>query len=492
MIELEKIDESFLKIHCEKDVAKELSSFFTFKVPNHQFSPAFRKKIWDGKIRLFNTASHTIYYGLLDYVEQFLIERKYQYKKINISNDVLDEESIKQWILNQKIYSNKKEITPHDYQINGVIKAIKSNRILLLSPTGSGKSLIIYLCIKYLLEHYSDKKFLIVVPTTGLVNQLLNDFIDYSNKDIKFVRQIHTIFAGKEKESNKRITISTWQSIFRESENYFSQFYGVFGDECHLFKAKSLSSLIRKMKSCRFRIGTTGTLDNIQAHKLIIEGLFGRVYSITTTKNLIDDKILSNLSIKNILLSYDSTSINQIKKAKYVDEMSWLIANDKRNNFIADLATSLKGNVLVLFNFVERHGIPLHDKIKNKSKKDTFMIHGKTDVEQRELIRNIVNKHDNSVLVASYGTCSTGINIKNIHAIIFASPSKSVVRVLQSIGRGLRKSESKDKVTVYDIGDDLQYKSYRNHTLKHMDERLAIYNKEKFNYKVLKIRLGES
>ena len=246
------------------------------------------------------------------------------------------------------------------------------------------------------------------------------------------------------------------------------------------------------MKKTPFRIATTGTLDNTQAHKLIIEGLFGRVHQVTTTKNLIDSSILSNLKIKSILLKYNDSIRNAIKKANYADEMNWLITCKERNNFISDLANSIQGNVLVLFNFVERHGIPLYENIKNKNKKDVFMIHGKTDIEQREQIRNIVNNHNNSVLVASYGTCSTGINIKNIHAIVFASPSKSVVRVLQSIGRGLRKSETKDKVTVYDIGDDLRYKSYRNHTLRHMDERISIYTKEGFNYKVLNIRLGET
>ena len=240
------------------------------------------------------------------------------------------------------------------------------------------------------------------------------------------------------------------------------------------------------MKQTKYRIGTTGTLDNTEAHKLIIEGLFGRSYAVTTTRELIDDNILSKLNINNILLSYDEFP----KKPLYAQEIEWLISNDLRNNFISDLACKLKGNVLVLYNFVEKHGLPLFNKIKQRNKKDVFQIHGKTDVEERELIRNIVNKHTNSVLVASYGTCSTGINIKNINAIIFASPSKSVVRVLQSIGRGLRKSETKDNVVVYDIGDDLHFKSYRNHTLRHMDERLTIYNNEKFTYKTVKVKLG--
>lgn len=485
MISIEKLDESFIKIHCEDDVAKELSTFFTFKVPNHEFVPAFRKKKWDGKIRLFNFAARTIYTGLLDYIKKFFDDRNYPYKSFDDVKN-FNESEVRSWLEIQKIYSGGELIIPRDYQINSVIHSLCSNRALLISPTGSGKSLIIYLIIKFLLEK-TDKKHLIVVPTTGLVNQMYSDFMDYSNKDVSFMRLIHVLFSGKEKQTNKKITISTWQSIFRESDKFFEEFETVVGDECHLFKAKSLISLLRKMKKTKYRFGTTGTLDNTQAHKLIIEGLFGRVYSVTTTKQLIDKEVLSELNIKNILLKHETYP----KKMKYADEMEWLISNKQRNEFIASLATKIKGNVLVLYNFVERHGIPLFNLIKEKNTKDVFQIHGKTDIDQRELIRRIVNSHENSVLVASYGTCSTGINIKNIHAIIFASPSKSVVRVLQSIGRGLRKSDTKSKVTVYDIGDDLKYKSYRNHTLRHMDERIAIYTKEKFNYTVLTIRLGE-
>ncbi len=484
MIELEKVDESFIKIHCEEDIARELSSFFTFKVPNHEYTPAYRKKKWDGKIRLFNIGSKTIYAGLSDYVIKFLNDRNYNFIS-RIEEEQVDLNHINEWLSLQKIYSNKKQLIPHEYQLDAVRNALSKKRILLLSPTGSGKSLIIYLILRYLLEH-RNKKYLIVVPTTGLVNQLYNDFADYSNKDVSLLQKIHLVFAGKEKFSNKKIIISTWQSIFREPESFFNEFDGVFGDECHLFKAKSLGFLVRKMKSTKYRIGTTGTLDNTEAHKLIIEGLFGRSYAVTTTKELIDDNVLSKLNIKNILLSYDEYP----KKPVYAQEIEWLISNDIRTNFIADLASTIKGNVLVLYNFVEKHGIPIFNKIKQKNKKDVFEIHGKTDIEQRELIRNIVNNHTNSVLVASYGTCSTGINIKNINAIIFASPSKSVVRVLQSIGRGLRKSETKEKVVVYDIGDDLRYKSYRNHTLRHMDERIAIYNNEKFTYKTIKVKLG--
>ena len=166
------------------------------------------------------------------------------------------------------------------------------------------------------------------------------------------------------------------------------------------------------------------------------------------------------------------------------------MTNDKRNQFISNLANSINGNVLVLFNFVDKHGVPLYKNIQQKAKKNCYLICGKTEIDDREQIRKIVDKSNNSVLVASYGTCSTGINIKNIHAIIFASPSKSVIRVLQSIGRGLRKSDTKNKVTVYDIGDDLSWKSYRNHAMRHLDERTTIYTNEGFQFDKIKINLG--
>jgi superfamily II DNA or RNA helicase len=491
MIKVQQLDSVNIKIDCDRGIAKELSSFFTFTVPNYKFTPAYRNKVWDGKIRLFNTLTQTLYAGLLDYVFKFSEERGYKVEYTPLSSfiDTTDED-IKQFISSFKTYSGGKEITPHEHQIDAIKYALKNKRSLLISPTGSGKSLIIYMMIRYLLEHIpQDKKIMVVVPTTGLVSQMFNDFKDYSNKD-GFVRaHCHQVYSGEDKVTPKRVVITTWQSVYKLKEDYFKDFYAVFGDECHLFKAKSLSTLMSKLKNCPFRTGTTGTLDGTYVHKLVIEGLFGKVYNVTTTKNLIDNKLLSNLKIKCLLLGYSDEEINSIKRAEYNQELEWLILNQKRNDFICNLANNTAGNTLVLFNFVEKHGIPLYEQIKKQAKKETFLICGKTDVEEREEIRKIVDKHKNSVLVASYGTCSTGINIKNINSIIFASSSKSLVRVLQSIGRGLRKSDSKDMVTVYDIGDDLRYKKHRNHTLKHMDERINIYTNEKFTFEVTSIRL---
>jgi superfamily II DNA or RNA helicase len=479
----------YMKVDCERGIAKEISEFFTFKVPNYQFTPAYKNKIWDGQIRLFNTYRQTLYVGLKDYLIHFASERDYP-----IINEVKDYGNV---VTTKKIIDYMKNylkipFAPYDHQIVAIKHAIENSRTLLLSPTGSGKSLIIYTLMRYYLDTLpEDKKILIIVPTVGLVSQMKSDFEDYSKGLEWSVNDLcHPIFSGQSKSTSKKIIISTWQSLHKENEEYFKQFGAVFGDECHLFKAKSLTNIMTKLVECPFRIGTTGTLDGSTTHKLVIEGLFGRVFNVTTTKELMDENLLSNLSIDCLTLKYGDDEIKEIKRAKYDEEIKWLIRNEKRNNLIIDLVSNIKGNTLILFNYVKEHGVPLHENI-SKRNEDVYMIHGGTTLEQREKIRKIVDEKTNATLVASYGTCSTGINIRNINNIIFASPSRSVIRVLQSIGRGLRRTDDKNKVKLYDISDDLRYLKYDNHTYRHLQERIKIYNKEKFSFKQIEIDVGE-
>ena len=481
-----------LKIESEKSIAKELSDFFTFYVPNYQYTPAFKNKYWDGQIRLFSLFNRTIYAGLEDYIRKFCDDRNYSYsfvkeKEFDQCVDPLE------FIDNLQISANGKPIQVHDHQKKAYTTALLKKRTLLISPTGSGKSLIIYCLVRYLLE-CTEGKILIVVPTTNLVNQMKSDFEDYSgNNKFDVNNNVHTIFSGQEKETDKRVVISTWQSLYNLPEKYFSQFESVFGDECHLFKAKSLSTLMSKLKNAYYRIGTTGTLDNSKTHKLVIEGLFGPSVKVTSTADLMNKNILAKLKIHCLVLKHSEESCDELKRSKYQEEIDWLVRNEDRNKFIVNLCSKLKGNTLVLFNFVGKHGVPLNNMMdKEITDKPIYMIHGQTDVDEREMIRKVVDKEENSILLASYGTCSTGINIRNIHNIIFASPSKSVIRVLQSIGRGLRTSDSKDKAVVYDVADNLHHKKYVNHTYKHMEERIKIYTNEGFDYDVVNIRLGGS
>ena len=342
--------------------------------------------------------------------------------------------------------------------------------------------------MRHLLEH-TEGKVLIVVPTIGLVSQMASDFELYAKgSDWKVQKNCHSIYAGQDKDTTKRVVITTWQSIFKQPRSYFDQFTVAFGDECHMYKAKSLSGIMEKLVHCNHRIGTTGTLDGMQSHKLIIEGLFGPSYHVTTTKKLIDKNILSSLKIDTILLQYGETDRRSVSKYNYSDEMLWLIHNDQRNKFITDLALRLKGNTLILFQYVEKHGKYLNHLVSQSGRK-TFFVHGGTDVDDREQVRKILEENDSCIVVASYGTFSTGISIKRLHNIIFASPSKSRIRVLQSIGRQLRVSEHKEFAKLYDIGDDLSWKTKKNHTLRHFAERIKIYRSERFEFRPILIKM---
>lgn len=474
-------DEVYIKIECERSIAVELSEYFTFWVPGYKFMPAFRNKMWDGKIRLFNTQDNTLYGGLIYYVQKFATEREYEIE-IHDNLNVDDEFSVKEATDFISMLQIPFEI--RDYQLKSFIRCVRKRRALLVSPTASGKSLIIYL-----LTRWYNQKTLIIVPTISLVAQLTKDMQDYGIPSDKY---IHQIMAGADKSSDKQVVISTWQSIYTLSKEWFRQYQVIIGDEAHQFKAKSLTTLLSKMTQCKYRFGLTGTLDGTQTHKLVLEGLFGKQFSITTTKELINTGRLAKFSIKALILKHSEQKTKQCKNYKYQEEMDYLVSNYQRNKFIRNLAASLKGNTLVLFQLVEKHGKVLYNMIQSFIKdREIYFVHGDVNVDNREHIRRLTETQINAIIVASYGTFSTGISIKNLHNIIFASPSKSKIRTLQSIGRGLRIGENKENAILYDIADDISYRSRSNFTLQHFKERMKIYNDEKFDYKIYTINLKD-
>ena len=488
---ISKKDEVYAKITCEKHIAKELSEYFTFFVPGYQFVPAYRNRVWDGKIRMFNLQTNQIYLGLLPYIELFCEERKYQFDYGDPRPDIEDEYSVyhaKKFIDSLNIHARGEPIEIREHQIDAYIHAMQKRRALLVSPTASGKSLIIYLIFRQL-HQYQNLKGLIIVPTTSLVEQLYSDFGDYNNGEMT---EVHRIYQGKEKDTDKPLTISTWQSLYKLPKEYFHQFDYIIGDEAHLFKAQSLTTILTSCINAKYRIGLTGTLDGTKTHKLVLEGLFGSVKKVITTRELIDKQQVSDFEIKCLVLKHDDEICLQIKDKTYQEEIQYLISNENRNKFIKNLAVSLGNNTLILYQMVDKHGQILYDMIretKNIGDRKVFFVHGGVDANDREEIRRIMEIENDAIVVASFGTFSTGINIRNLHNIIFASPSKSRVRNLQSIGRGLRQSEGKEKAILYDIADDLRYKKHMNFTLKHFVERVKIYTEEKFPFKIYKIGL---
>ena len=423
--------------------------------------------------------------GLLDKIVQFCKNYGYSYKFEDNKyygtpyeeNEHISYEGVKDYM--QSICSHQ----PRKYQVEGVFGALKHNRKLLISPTASGKSLMIYSLVRY----YVDKgqKILLIVPTTSLVEQMYKDFEDYGWNVESYC---HRIYSGREKSNDAPVTITTWQSVYKLDRSFFEEYNVVIGDEAHLFKSKSLISIMTKLHHAKYRFGFTGTLDGTQTHKWVLEGLFGPSYKVTRTDELMRQGHLSQLDIQCLVLKHKPQTFEA-----YNDEIEYLISHEQRNKFITNLALDLKGNSLVLYSRVEAHGAVLYDKINNNKRDDrkVFFIHGGVDAEERELVREITEKEKNAIIVASYGTFSTGINIKNLHNVIFASPSKSRVRNLQSIGRVLRKGKDKVKAILYDIADDCSTKNRRNYTLNHLIERIKIYNEENFNYEIITIQLGK-
>ena len=479
-----KKNEVHLQVKSDPHVYYELSDYFTFDVPGAKFMPQYRNKYWDGKIRLFSNHTGEIYVGLLDKLIQFCKDHKYTYEFKNNEYYGLPFE-VNEGISKEGVSDYMKFIckhSPREYQIDGVFDALRYNRKLLISPTASGKSMMIYSIVRYFVE--KNQNTLIVVPTTSLVEQMYKDFLDYGWDVGSFC---HKIYAGKERETDSQVIITTWQSIYKLPRKYFDRFSVVIGDEAHQFKSKSLISIMTKLSNAKYRFGFTGTLDGTQTHKWVLEGLFGPSYKIIKTDELMKKGHLAKLDINVLLLKHPPT-----KFETFEEEVQYIIGHERRNNFIKNLALDLKGNTLILFARVEGHGKPLYELINNNNlieSRNVFFIHGGVDTEDREKVREITEQESNAIIVASYGTFSTGINIKNLHNIIFASPSKSRIRNLQSIGRVLRKGENKEKATLYDIADDISYKSRKNYTLNHLIERIKIYNEENFNYDIKNIPL---
>ena len=478
-----KKNEVFLKVEAEPHLHKELSEHFQFEVPGAKYMPAVKRRYWDGKIRLYSPGTGEIYCGLYDYLTDYLEKKGYDYevledKYFGRPNEV--EEYVTPEGTAAFIRALRLPFKARDYQLKGIYSAIKFRRKLLLSPTGSGKSLIIYALVRWHL--LKKREILIIVPTVSLVEQLYKDFIEYGWN----VRDVHKIMGGVEKYTDQPVVISTWQSIYKEPKKFFERFDVIIGDEAHQYKAKSLTGILTKCYDAKYRIGLTGTLDGMEAHQLVLEGLFGRVDRVTKTADLMKKGHLTPLKVRVVLLRHGWVPFDH-----YQQEMEYLCMHTRRSNFITNLALDLQGNTLVLFNYIEKHGEPLWEMINNKVGKDRkiFFIHGGVDAVEREEARSICEREKDAIILASYGTFSTGINIKNLHNVIFASPSKSRVRNLQSIGRVLRKGDNKAQAVLYDIADDCSKDHQYNYTLRHLGERLKIYDEEKFDYEITKVNL---
>jgi len=481
-LNIEFIDHAYIKVMCDDNgFLKSLADYFTFDVPNAKFMPQYRRGGWDGKVRLFDWRKKKLYAGLLPYVEKFCTDRKVLTSISEVDSDFLtlppvEPASIEEWLGYQSL-----PFKPKYYQTYGLHYASQNPRAVIISPTGSGKSFLMYL-----MSEYFDVKTLIVVPTINLVAQMYKDFLSYG-----WAGGIHKIMAGQPKVSDSQIFVSTWQSIYKEPKTFFNQFGMIMIDECHLATSQSLKGIMTKATEVKLRYGLSGTIQDAKTNRLELEGLFGKIKRLTTSKQLMNEGTLAELDIKTVILTYPVDQSMVVKDYNYKEEIDFLCRNQNRTNFIRNLALDQEGITLVLFQFVENHGELLLKSIKEKNEEKTiFYVHGGVAAEDREAVRLICERNENAIIVASMGTFSTGINIPKIKSVIFAHPTKSKIRTLQSIGRGLRKAKGKIDVTLFDIVDDLRYKKKKNYTYNHFEQRLAFYTAEQFKTTIARIPIS--
>ena len=489
MITIKKKNDVYLHVDGPRDELRMMSDYFTFTVDGHQFTPAFKNKIWDGKIRMFDLRTSQIYAGLIHEIAKFskdldvAIEIEGSKYDFPGKDQPLEDDFAEGFLKAPNVHSKGVPIQHRDYQVEAIKWALRKQRGLILSPTASGKSLVIYSLIRWYREVH-ERKILIIVPTVSLVQQMIGDFTDYSNGSFK---DVHGITGGVSKDTDKRVVVSTWQSIWKQPAGWFAQFGSVICDEVHTAQAKSIKSMMEKLIICPDRIGLTGTLQEAKTHELVLKGLFGSVHKAVSTRELIDNDQVSQISIRIVRFNYNTTDRKTLGRANYQEEIDFLLKHEKRNQVLAKMARTLPGNTLIVFNKIE-HGKKLYEMIGTPDDKRVFYIAGETDKDTREATRHLVEAND-SIVVASLGVFSTGVNIRNLHNLIFAHPSKSKIKVLQSIGRVLRKADDGRPATVYDIVDDLKQGSRDNYALKHAAERFKHYTNENLDFKINNVDL---
>lgn len=488
---ISKLNESFLKIKCDTDLAMELSEAFMFEVPGFRFMPAYRMGKFDGKIRIFNLGRRTFPIGLFEKLIEFCQQRDYTYSTESVgqltdpgSTAGISYQTVVDYVTGLNLHGGGNPVLVRDYQLEGIHVALDKKRAVLHAATGSGKSMILYSFCRYATE-VLDLRVLIIVPTISLTSQMKGDFADYSsNVDWSADENVHLITAGVTKDTDKRIVISTFQSIYKQPAEWFNSFGAIVCDEGHKINSATIAAIYEKATQVEYKLACTGTVHDTKCNILVMQGLTGPVYDIASTKKLIQNNQLVPLEIKSIVLDYDETVGKAISKVEYDDEIKFIASNAKRNAFIAKLALTCKGTTLVLYRFVDIQGKPLYNKINDQVKdKPVYFINGDVKGDIREQIRAAANLED-SIIVASYAVFSAGVNLPAIESIIFAHPFKSKITGLQSIGRGLRLKEGKTKCTLYDIADNMAYKKKINNTYRHFGDRLKMYTLAGFTFNI--------
>jgi len=495
-IEVTQVDAVNCRIYSDEQcILEEIHSRYSYKMPNFQFAKKKMvqddpwKKQWDGMIRLFSAQSRTLPVGLLNDLVTYCKQCGYDYDIANLKiPKKLDESTIDEYLANLNLPDN---IEQRDYQIDSVKQMFKRTRMLLLSATSSGKSFMIYACMRIFLDLIKpDGKFLLIVPSTHLVEQMYGDFEEYANGSWSVSDHCTKVYSGQTLNPNANVWISTWQSIKANPQKFnLKQFQFVVFDEVHNAQSKCTRKIMESLTNAYYRLGTTGTLSESKTHEMVLRGLFGSVYKAISAKELMDQGYGAKLHIRCVQLIYPKDECKLVNRLDYQGEVDFILSHQDRMRFLTKLAKKLPGNSLFLSRYKEKYGKPLFDLFQKYTGKQVFYVNGDTSANAIEDIREIFKTKSDCIIVATYSKLKEGFSVKRLNNIVFATPYKAQIGVMQSIGRGMRKAHDKESFVLYDIFDDFTYVSrngqgleYYNQTLKHFHHRINIYEEQSFDF----------
>lgn len=505
MIGIHKVNESYARMEYDDD--KELSllhNALSYYPDNYRFMPAFKNGMWDGQIHLMDASTGAFPLGLVRHVLKTAKELGIEYK---IDSEVarcfvdmsFNPAHFQTFLDTTRFFSGGVEIFPRDDQIEATRRALESRRCINLCPTSFGKSLAITMECLYLLQQ--GKKCIIVVPTKDLVEQFYNDIKDYATNEEGKLESwypvVQMIYGGRDKDlkPETQICISTWQSLYsiwKGDKKYMNQFDCICLDECHRGSGRAIQSVMMSAKDVGIRTGWTGTLANEQINEMLIRGLFGEARQIITTLELMDKKIVAQLKISIVKLQYPEGWGRKFKLLDYPNQCKYFEELQERTDSICRMALDRNATGLMLYKKIA-HGETIFNTLRKMApERNIYLVHSghfqRNDEKYKsfEELKPLLEQEKDAILVANYQLVGTGVSIKNLHFVMFAAPIKSYITTIQSIGRGLRVSDTKKSVELIDIVDDMSYKArvniVQNYALKHYAERYKIYTTNGFDY----------
>lgn len=497
-INIRRVNSSFLQLECDSSAIAELDEKFTFFVPGYRFMPKFKNKFWDGKLHLINRGTGIFPYGLLRDVMKQTQNLGYS---VTIDKDINDDMSVGNNIDIEEFIGTLN--IPYDlrsFQLDAIIDMWKRKRMISICPTGSGKSLIIYVFCRIYQKMISEDqgKILIVVPSINLTKQMESDFGDYSIDDEwDASSNVQLMGEGATREISKNIVISTWQSISNLSPEWYDSFDVVLADEVHMFKSNETKKISEHARFALWKLGTTGTLDGTLTHEMQLSSLFGPPRKYISTTTLIEQGVLSKLKIYPILFQYSKELIDaDLLGREYKDEIEFIENSQEREKVLLDLCINLKGNTLIMFSRVVKMANPFYHELKKRlsgTGRNVYLVIGNVGGEERERIRKIMADETDAIIVSNPQLMSTGVNIRNLQNLIIGTPTKSRIKLLQAIGRILRTTEECNTARAFDIvdsfADGIKRKSF---TMKHFESRLEQYEAEGFEYEIKKLTIRKT